>query len=258
MVTPLFTASQFLVASLLKGLPDIVRCRSISIISGILASFLLAIFFEGKWIRIIAVLLGSFSFLGIVYSRLGITGMMLTLFLQLTVLSALHAFRTKSVLFSFTAGLFTTCCFMIKLTGVFIIPVILLAPFFCRIPYLELKSYWKGLITGLTAGVTIWLIFIGIPCWKEWRYMVKETTFFGSQSISYSLQGLLKSFLKLLLSPALQTMPLLWPLAISWCLFSFLPRMKNKENSFLDALLFLWLVFGVGVLGIAMYQPARW
>ncbi len=258
LVTPLFTASQFLVASLLKGLPDIVRCRSISIISGILASLLLAFFFEGKWIRVIAVLLGSFSFLGIVYSRLGITEMMLALFLQLTVLSALHAFRKKNALFSFTAGLLATGCFMIKLTGAFIIPVILLAPFFCGIPYLKLKSYWKGLITGLIAGGTIWLIFIGIPYWEEWRYMVKAVTSFGSQSISWNLQGLFKSFLKLLLSPALQTMPLLWPLAISWCLFSFLPRVKNKENSFLDILLFLWLVFGVGVLGIAMYQPARW
>ena len=258
LVTPLFSAGQYFVALLLEGQSDIVRFRAISIISGIISSLFIAFFLEGKMFRIAGVALASISFMSVVHSRLGITEMMLTLFLQLTVFFAWQGGKNSSIFFSFLAGLGAAACFMIKPTGGFILPVIIIAPLISHTLDHHMKLYWKGVGGGVLLGISLWLFVIGIPYWDEWRNMLAATISFGKESIVLSPMSVLKSISTFLFSPALQSMPLLWPLSISWCFFFFLPRFKKKQVDFLEALIFLWLFFGIGVLGFAAYQPGRW
>tara|TARA_B100000959_G_C14989929_1_gene627357 strand:- start:2875 stop:4599 length:1725 start_codon:yes stop_codon:yes gene_type:complete len=258
LVTPLFSVAQYLIGLIFHDQPNIVRYRAISVLSGIISCLLIAFIVDGKWIRLSAVALLSMSFIGTVHSRLGISEIMLTLFFQLTVLLAWQAYQRNFFLISFLTGLSAIGCLTIKPTGVIILPVILLAPLICDSPGNNRKLYWKGVISGFISGILLWSIIIVVPNWNEWQNMMVTTMSFGKNSISYAPVQITKSYLKFFLSPALHTMPLLWPLALFWCAIFFLAKFRNRKNTFLDSLLFLWLIFGIGSLGSALYQPGRW
>lgn len=258
LVTPLFSAFQYFCATFLKNQPDIVRYRAINIVSGILSCLVMAFFINGKWMRFIAVVLASASFLGVVHSRIAIPDMMLTFFLQLTILAAWQSYQQRNFICSYLTGLLSVSCLMIKATGILILPVILLAPLICYTPDSNRKVYWLGVIAGVISGFSLWAVFIIIPFWNEWYHMMSVPFSSNFRYVSFDLTKMIKSYSKLLLSPAFQTMPLLWPLALCWCGASFLPQLKKKKSTFLDSLLFLWILGGIAMVGSASYQPARW
>jgi hypothetical protein len=257
LITPLFTFIQYLVAVLGGGDPSIASYRLVSAVCGVFSCGLMALFFQDRWRALVAVTLASASFMGFVHSRLGITEMMLTLMIQITVLAAWQAFKRASFLLAALSGAAAAGSVMVKPTAAFIAPIILIAPLLCRIPVGGRRSYWLGTAAGGVLAALLWSLIVVLPYWDAWRHMMAHSTSFGRASISLDF-ATAECLWHFLLSPALQTMPFLWPLALCWCFVSWVPRWWRRENDILDTLLFLWIAAGVGLLGIPAYQPARW
>jgi len=257
LITPLFAFAQFQLAAIGGGDASIASYRLVSAVSGVLSCVLLALFFQDYWRRLAAVALASVSFMGFVHSRLGITEMLLTLMVQITVLFVWQAFKRGSFPLAALAGAAAVGSLMVKPTAVFITPILLMAPLLCRTPNRFRGPYWFGAATGAALAGLLWSWFIIMPFWDAWRRMMTQSTSFGREAFaldSTALQCLWHFFL----SPALQTMPLLWPLALCWCLVSWIPRWWKGGNDLLDTILFLWIAAAVLILGTSTYQPARW
>lgn len=258
LITPLFNLAQYFVAAGLPNQPNIVRYRAISILAGVLFCLALQYLFEQPFIKWTAVALGSISFMGVVHSRLGIPEMMLTLLLLVTALLAIEGEKRQSLLLHTVTGLAAGACAVIKPTGVLILIVLITVPALCRAMGGRRNRYFSGIAAGvLLSGFAFFLIVV-IPHYADWLKMVSAATSFGRGSVEPDLAGLLGSLFFFLLSPAMQTMPILWPMALCWSIFVFLPRLKNGENDFEETLLFLWLCFGIVMLGLPSYQPPRW
>jgi hypothetical protein len=257
LIAPLFVFIQYLVAVLGGGDPSIASYRLVSAVCGVFSCGLMALFFQDRWRALVAVTLSSVSFMGFVHSRLGITEMMLTLMMQITVLAAWQAFKRANFLLAALSGAAAAGSVMVKPTAAFIAPIILIAPLLCRIPARVRRPYWLGTAAGGALAALLWSLIIVWPYWDAWRLMMVQSTSFGRGAISldYATADCLWRFL---LSPCLQTMPFLWPLALCWCFVSWAPQWWRRENDFLDTLLFLWIAAGVVLLGVPAYQPARW
>jgi hypothetical protein len=257
LITPLFVFIQYLVAVLGGGEPSISSYRLVSAVCGVFSCGLMALFFQDRWHSLLAVTLASVSFMGFVHSRLGITEMMLTLMIQITVLAAWQAFKRASFLLAALSGAAAACSMMVKPTAAFIVPIIFIAPLLCRTPARVRQSYWLGMAAGGTLAALLWSMIVALPYWDAWRHMMAQSTSFGRTAISLDF-ATAECLWHFLLSPGLQTMPFLWPLALCWCVFSWAPQWWRRENDVLDTLLFLWIAAGVGLLGVSAYQPARW
>lgn len=258
LITPLFNLSQYLISIPFACHQNIVCYRAVSMVCGVLYCIMLAFLFERKSIRLAAIAFGSISFMGIIHSRMGIPEMMLTLSFLLTALLAIEAFRRGSRSLYAITGVSAVAGVAIKPTGMMMLFVILSIPFFYRSMGSERLKYLMGTITGMFIGALIFILIIVIPHYADWLDMLSAATQYGSKSVPDNITGWITSLFFFILSPALQTMPIFWPLSLVWCILIFLPRFINKQISFQDTLIFLWLGFGIGMLGIPSYQPARW
>ncbi len=258
LITPLFSFIQYLVAATLDGHENIIRYRAVSILCGIFSCILMAFFFREKWLQTAAVVISAMSFMGIVHSRIGIPEMMLALFFQITVLLAWQGYKKNNLILSYFSGLVAVGSIAVKTTGILIVPVILCAPLLHLSDRGCYRKYWINLISGVICGLIIWAILVIIPNWASWNHMQYMATLYGRSSISFEPFLLMRSIINFILSPALQTIPVLWPMAICWCFFIFIPQVRRQSNSFLDTLICLWIFFGVAILALPLYQPARW
>ena len=258
LITPLFSLAQYLVAGGLPEQPNIVRYRAISILSGILFCLALRYLFGPPFIGWTAAALGSVSFMGVVHSRVGIPEMMLTLLLLVTALLAIAGEKRRSFILTMATGFTAVACAAIKLTGALMLPIVIVAPLLCRALGRRSNTYFAGIAAGALLGVSAVSLIVVVPYYADWLSWVSLVTSVGRGAVAPDLAGLLASLFSFLLSPALQTMPILWPMALCWCICVFLPRLKNGENDFEETLIFLWLGFGIVLLGLPSYQPARW
>lgn len=258
LVTPLFSAGQFLLAKFLAWPSDIVRYRAVSILSGFLSALLLSLMIEGRGYRLAATSLGLVSFIGIVHSRMAIAEPMLTLFLQLTVLAAWQALRGGGMVFSILAGMLSFACFLIKPNGLFIVAVPVLAPFICSNKSHFVSRYMAGLVGGMLIVASLWIVFIGLPLWAEWKQMNAALTSYAISNMSFHPHVWFGSAINLMMDPSLHTMPFLWPFALAWCLNFIWRFFRGREREPMESLLFLWLILGLGMLSPTQYHPARW
>lgn len=258
LITPLFSLGQWAVAAAAPGPYRIAHYRAISVVCGVASCLAMALFFRRRAMRCAAVALASLSFVGIVHSRLGIPEMMLTLFAQLSVAAAWYAHRRRSVALAVLGGALAAGCVFIKPTGVIMLPVLLAAPLMCTMSGKRRMRYWLGVLCGMALAAVLWAAVILIPWWDSWRYMNAAATSMGRESIGDNPLDLVKSFSRLLVSPALQTMPLLWPLSLCWCVIVGAAVVRRKRVQLLDALLILWLLAAAGMVGMSSYQPCRW
>ncbi len=258
LLTPLFSLLQYYTAKTLDGFSYVVRLRSINLLSGVLSVIVLAFFFHNNRMRLTTAALWAFSFIGIVYSRLGNPEMTLTLCIQVSVLLAWLSFEKRSFSLAFLAGIFAAASPAIKISGIFIFPVIILAVFLCKTENSKRNLYLSGVSIGIAAGLLIWCAFVIIPYYNEWSTLQEALTSGARDHMPKTLFQMSFSLLSLLLSPALLAMPLIWPMSLCWCIFHFLPNLRKRENSLIESLLFLWIVFGFAILSTSLDQPARW
>jgi hypothetical protein len=258
LITPLFNLTQYLVAAALPHQPDIVRYRAVSILAGVLLCLALGFLFEPGLIAWTAVSLSSISFMAVVHSRIGIPEMTLTLLMLLTALLAIEGEKRRSFVLYAAAGFAAVAATAIKPTGVLILLVLVAIPALCPTMAGHRMKYFCGMAAGALCSGLPWLLIIVIPHYADWLKMASEATSFAIDSIKPDPFGLARSLALFFLSPALQTMPMLWPMALCWAILVFAPRLTNRENDFKETLLFLWLCFGIVVFGLTSYQPARW
>jgi hypothetical protein len=258
LITPLFNVAQYLVAATLPNQPDIVRYRAISIFAGVLSCVALWFLFEPGFIAWTAVALGFVSFMGVVHSRMGIPEMTLTLLMLVTALLAIEGEKRRSLVLYAATGLAAVACAATKPTGILILLVLITVPALCRSMRGHRIRYFSGITAGVLLGGLAFFLIVVVPHYTDWLKMLSQATFFVRDSVEPDLLGLLRSLSFFFLSPAMQTMPLLWPMALCWSVFVFAPRFKTGENDFAETLLFLWLCFGIVMFGLTSYQPARW
>jgi hypothetical protein len=258
LITPLFNLAQYLAAEALPNQPDIVRYRAISILCGVLFCFALRYLFGPGFIQWTSVALGSISFISIVHSRLGIPEMMLTLGMLVTALLAIEGEKRRSFVLYVMTGVAAVACVAIKPTGVLILTVLITVPLLCRKMGSSRNKYFLGIVGGILLGGAVFFLIVVLPQPYDWLKTVSAATSFGRSSFEPTLLGIVGSLSSFFLSRAMQTMPILWPMALCWCIFVVLPRLTNRQNEFQETLLFLWLCFGIAMLGLVSYQPARW
>ncbi len=258
LITPLFSFLQYLVATTIDTQESIIRYRAVNVLCGILSCFLMALMFREKWMRTAVLVISAWSFMGVTHSRIGIPEMMLTVFFQVTILLAWQGHKRDSILLIFFSGLTAIAAIGVKTTGVLIVPAVIIAPLLHLSEKNRLWKYGAGLFTGLTCGLIIWATLVIVPNWSSWNYMQEMATQYGRSSISFSPVLLLKSIGGFILSPALQTIPALWPMALCWCFLLYIPKIRKQSADFLDTLVFLWIFCCFAGLGLPSYQPARW
>lgn len=54
------------------------------------------------------------------------------------------------------------------------------------------------------------------------------------------------------------TMPILWPAALVWCYGVCRQRLSGRPQTVQETVVALWLLAGIGMLGLSSYQPGRW
>lgn len=258
LMTPLFAFTQYLVALIAQSDPSsVVTYRLVSAISGIVSCLLMTLFFKERWQQLTAVAIASISFMLFVHSRMGITEMLLTLMLQIAVLAAAQSFLRNNILLATISGVAAIGAIMVKPTAMFISPIFIIAPLLCRATIRTHRSYWLGLGSGIAVAFALWISIVIAPNWEAWRYFTMHGSAAGREGMSFGFSTV-ENLWNFILSPGLITLPFLWPLALCFCFASWLPQWWRKENTFLDTLVVLWILTGIGILGITDFQPVRW
>lgn len=258
LATPLFSFAQYAAAAVKGGANEIASYRFVSAIAGALVCLLMTFFFVARWQKLAALALTSLSFIGLVHSRLGITETLLTLTLQVTVLAAWQSLKRANVFLAAAAGALALSCLLVKPTGGFALALILAAPLLCPLENRVRVRFWLGALAGVALLALLWALFVVWPHREEWRHMLAAYTVFGRERMGGGVLALARNLWQLLVSPALLTMPCLWPLALCWTVACGVPSWWKKQNDLLDTLVLLWLGASLAILGSCSYQPARW
>jgi len=255
---PLFSAMQYLWAAPWSDDWGLARYRMVSVSNGIVLCLLIGLFFPRGWLRLAAVALASLSFSGVVHSRYGIPEMSLAAVMTATVLLAIKGWQAHRKWWWFAAGVGAIACLATKLTGIVMIPVLLFAPILSAQTRERRWTYYRAVLSGMAVAALAYVAVAILPDRAAWLYFQGASTLYARRTAAADPLQFLANVAKLVSSPALQTMVILWMTWIAWVGLVFVRRLIRRDVSPYDAAIVTWLLGCVGVLSTTSYQPARW